>query len=101
MPHAYSKQKENKMGRDKDRITVRLSSADLKGLSKIQASGDFDEMSDAVRWCLHFTLTMMRMIPAAIINSFVESEETEKKIKIKKDDSLEKPAEQPFSTEKA
>lgn len=88
----------------KERITVRLSNSDIKGLSKIQASGDFEDMSASVRWCLHFTLTMMRMIPAAIMNSFVQTEqepepeakpeqEAEQEVpEIKPDDSMEKPA---------
>lgn len=74
-----------------ERITVRLSANDLKGLDKIKVSGDFEDMSATLRWCIHFTTTMLRSIPAAIINSFAASEEEEKKKEMKKDDSLEVP----------
>jgi hypothetical protein len=67
------------MGKDKDRITVRLSDADLKNLSKIQASGDFEDISATVRWCIHFSGFLLKSIPAAVINSFVESECVEEK----------------------
>lgn len=81
------------MGKDKDRITVRLSEADLKGLNKIQASGDFGEMSAAVRFCIHFTISLMKVIPAALVASFSNTDaDTEKEIN--KDDPLEKPTEE-------
>ncbi|MDP2754424.1 MAG: hypothetical protein Q8P40_08550 [Nitrospirota bacterium] len=68
-----------------ERMTVRLSASDLRGLGKIKASGDFEDMSAAVRWCIHFSVALLRAIPAAITNSFVETEIVEEK----KDDSLE------------
>jgi len=77
-----------------ERITVRLSSGDMAGLKKIQASGDFEEMGAAVRWCLHFTVAVLKVLPAAIAVSFVESEEAEKEVKT--DDTLEVAPEQPF-----
>lgn len=78
------------MRKGKDRITVRLSESDLKGLSKIQSSGDFTEISEAVRWCIHFSVALMRLIPIAILNSFVDTEVEE----VKPDDTMEKPAEE-------
>uniref|UniRef100_A0A6H1ZHZ3 Uncharacterized protein n=1 Tax=viral metagenome TaxID=1070528 RepID=A0A6H1ZHZ3_9ZZZZ len=73
------------MRKGKDRITVRLSESDLKGLSKIQSSGDFTEISEAVRWCIHFSVALMRLIPIAILNSFVDTEVEE----VKPDDTME------------
>lgn len=73
------------MRKGKDRITVRLSESDLKGLSKIQSSGDFTEISEAVRWCIHFSVALMRLIPIAILNSFVDTEVEE----VKPDDTMD------------
>lgn len=81
--------------RGKERISIRLSAADISGLQKIQASGDFEDMSATVRWCIHFTLTMMRMVPAALIDSFMGTDEPSHDIQeLRSDDSLEKPAEE-------
>lgn len=57
-----------------ERITVRLSQNDVVGLKKVQASGDFEDMSTSVRWCIHFALAMLKQIPAAIISSFSETD---------------------------
>ncbi len=59
-----------------ERITVRLSNADMRGLDKIRASGDFEDMSASVRFCIHFTVSLMKVIPAAIVTSISETEET-------------------------
>jgi len=78
------------MRKDKDRITVRLSAYDLKGLDRIRASCDFEDMSASVRFCIHFTTSLMKVIPAAIVTSLSETDaETEKKY-----DPMEKPAEE-------
>jgi hypothetical protein len=60
-----------------ERITVRLSANDLKGLDKIRASGDFEDMSASVRWCIHFSVALLKAIPVALINSFVETNEAQ------------------------
>lgn len=75
------------MKKSKDRITVRLSESDLKGLYKVQSSGDFSEMSEAVRWCIHFSIAIMKLIPVAVVNSFVGIEDT--RVLEEKHDSLE------------
>lgn len=62
---------------NEDRITVRLSSADMKGLRKILASGDFEEVSTAIRWCIHFSVVMMKLVPAALIESFAMTEDND------------------------
>jgi len=75
-----------KWGRDSNKnsiITIRLSSSDMTGLNKIQSSGDFEEMSSTLRWCIHFTVAMLRVIPAAVIEAFMETES-------QKNDQMEK-----------
>ena len=85
--------------RGKKKISVRLSENDLEGLEKVRVSGDFKDISEAVRWVIHFTIAMLRIIPLAVVEGFTRTDaETEG---IKQDDTMEKPAEQPFSTEKA
>lgn len=55
-------------------ITARLSESDLTGLQKIQKSGEFQEMSSALRWCIHFSIAMLRIIPAAVIETCLVTE---------------------------
>lgn len=81
------------MSRSKERITVRLSATDINGLKKLQASGSFEDISVTVRWCIHFTITMMRSIPSTLINSFAEIEKNEVMQECKvENDSLENAA---------
>jgi len=56
-------------------ITARLSESDMTGLEKIKESGGFEEISSALRWCIHFTVAMMRTIPAAVIEAVIVTEE--------------------------
>lgn len=56
-------------------ITIRLSGSDLTGLNKIQSSGDFEEMSSTLRFCIHFTVAMLKVIPAAVIEAFMVTEQ--------------------------
>jgi len=78
-----------------ERITVRLSQHDMNGLKKIKMSGEFDEVSSALRWCIHFTVAMLRVIPAAIIESFMITEATEENTQeISPNDTLERVTEE-------
>jgi len=61
----------------KERITVRLNATDMNGLKKIQSSGDLEDISTTIRWCIHFSVFLLKIIPAAIIESFVITEATE------------------------
>jgi hypothetical protein len=74
------------MSKNKDRISIRLSEADMSGLKKIQLSGEFEEMSSALRWCIHFTVAMLRIIPLAVIEGFMRTEEGDT------NDQMEEPA---------
>ncbi len=61
--------------RGQEKLTVRLSESDMNGLEKIRASCDFEDMSAAVRWCIHFASVILKIIPVAVATSFVETEE--------------------------
>lgn len=75
----------------KERITVRLSEADMSGLNKIKSSGDFEDMSASVRFCIHFSVALLRAIPAALINSFVETNTAKSDEEVVKNDPMEEP----------
>lgn len=60
--------------RGKKRLSARLSENDLEGLEKVRVSGDFEDTSTAVRWCIHFTVAMLRIIPLAVIEGFTRTE---------------------------
>ncbi len=78
--------------RGKKKLSVRLSGNDLVGLEKIRVSGDFKDISETVRWVIHFTVAMLRIIPLAIMEGFTRTDaETEE---VKPDDTMEKPAEE-------
>ncbi len=78
--------------RGKKRITVRLSENDLEGLEKIRVSGEFKDISEAVRWVIHFTVAMLRIIPLALIEGFMRTDAENEGVK--QDDTMEKPAEE-------
>lgn len=60
--------------RGKKKISVRLSENDLEGLEKVRVSGDFVDTSTAVRWVIHFTVAMLRIIPLAVIEGFTRTD---------------------------
>ena len=73
--------------RGKTKLSVRLSENDLEGLEKVRVSGDFKDISEAVRWVIHFTIAMLRIIPLAVVEGFTRTDaETEG---IKQDDTME------------
>lgn len=61
------------------RITVRLTEGDISGLKLIQKNAGFTETSPALKFCIHFTVTLLEMIPEALIQSFLEKEEPSEK----------------------
>ncbi len=75
--------------RGKKKISVRLSENDLEGLEKVRLSGEFKDISEAVRWVIHFTVAMLRIIPLAVIEGFTRTDT--KMEKVKQDDTMEKP----------
>ncbi len=77
--------------RGKKKISVRLSENDIKGLEKVRVSGDFKDISEAVRWVIHFTVAMLRIIPLALMEGFTRTDAEAEEVK--QDDTLEKPAE--------
>ena len=60
-----------------ERITLRLSSKEIKVVSQIQNSGDFEDVSTTIRFCVNFTNTLLKIIPASIGESFLETEPQE------------------------
>lgn len=65
------------------RITLRFSSKEKSVMEQIQTSGDFEDLSTTIRFCIHFTNTILKILPESIGISFLETEE-------KEDDSLKK-----------
>lgn len=56
-------------------LIVRISANDLKQLRKVRECGDWDDDSAAVRFCIRFTKTMFSIIPAALLENFVQANE--------------------------
>ena len=80
--------------RGKKRITVRLSENDLEGLEKVRVSGDFKDISEAVRWVIHFTIAMLRIIPLAVVEGFTRTDAEMEEVE--PDDTMEVAPKQPF-----
>jgi hypothetical protein len=59
----------------KERVTLRLSNRDSRIISQIQKSGEFEDTSATIRWCISFTNTLLKIIPESIALSFLEAEE--------------------------
>jgi len=78
--------------RGKTKLSVRLSENDLEGLEKVRVSGDFKDISEAVRWVIHFTIAMLRIIPLAVVEGFTRTDAEMEEVK--PDDTMEKPAEE-------
>ena len=60
-----------------ERITLRLSSKEIKVVNQIRNSGDFEDVSTTIRWCINFTNTILKKIPEMIGESFLETEPQE------------------------
>ena len=60
-----------------ERVTLRLSNRDIRIVTQIQNSGEFEDISTTIRWCISFTNTLLKRIPASIGESFLEMEEDE------------------------
>jgi len=73
--------------RGKKKISVRLSENDLEGLEKVRVSGDFKDISEAVRWVIHFTIAMLRIIPLAVVEGFTRTDAEMKEVE--PDDTVE------------
>lgn len=74
------------MTKKSNRITLRLSQKESSVISKIQSSGDFENTSTTIRFCVHFTNTLLKLLPESIGESFLETEtniENEKELPVK------------------
>lgn len=58
-------------------LVVRVSENDIKQLRKIRECGDWDNDSAAIRFCIRFTKTMFAVLPAALVENFVQVDENE------------------------
>lgn len=58
-----------------ERVTLRLSGRETKIVGQLQKSGEFEDISATIRWCISFTNTLLKRIPASIGESFLEMEE--------------------------
>ena len=67
------------MARKSERVTLRLSSRESSVIGKIQKSGDFEDVSTTIRFCVNFTNTLLKILPESIGLSFLETEEEVKK----------------------
>ena len=56
------------------RVDVRLGARNLSQLSNIKTVGDFGDDSTAVRFCISFTHTMFRILPATLVESYVDEQ---------------------------
>ena len=55
------------------RIHFRVNEAELGIVKGIQNCGDFRDVSSTVRFCIHFTSTILAILPEAIGESFIDS----------------------------
>ncbi len=59
-----------------NRISLRISDNDLKNLYTVRKAGDFKDDSESIRFCISFTNIVLNMLPAAIVESFIELSES-------------------------
>lgn len=54
-------------------LVIRISPTDEKHLRKIRECGDWDNDSAAVRFCIDFTSALLSILPAALIENYVQA----------------------------
>lgn len=59
-----------------ERIDVRVTPRLLRNVRKLRESGEFPDDSETVRFCIQFTLTLMRVLPAVLVESFAKTAES-------------------------
>ena len=57
-----------------ERVTIRLSSKENIVVNAIKKSGDFEDTSTTIRFCINLTSAILKTIPASIGESFLEVE---------------------------
>lgn len=55
-----------------NRMSLRVSDNDLNNLYTVRKAGDFKDDSESIRFCISFTNIVLNMLPAAIVESFLE-----------------------------
>lgn len=58
-----------------NRLSMRVGDNDLKNLYTVRTAGDFKDDSETIRFCISFTNIVLNMLPAAIVESFIETAE--------------------------
>ncbi len=58
------------MGKN-NKVDTRLSDNDYSSLVKIREMGELDDLSSAVRFCIKFTTSLMKVIPAALVENLI------------------------------
>lgn len=61
------------MKKDK-KVDVRLTSTNLTQLTSIRSCGGFENDSIALRFCIQFTYTMLRILPASLAESYIKEQ---------------------------
>lgn len=59
----------------KNRISLRVNDNDLNNLYSVKKAGDFKDDSETIRFCITFSNIVLNMLPAAIVESFIELSE--------------------------
>lgn len=54
------------------RVDVRLGERNLSHLLAIKNMGDFGDDSTTLRFCISFTHTMFKLLPAALADSYID-----------------------------
>ena len=63
-----------------ERVTVRLSSKDVQVLTAMRKSGDFEDLSTTIRFCINLSNTILKTVPESIALSFLETENQDEEI---------------------
>ena len=58
------------MGKN-NKVDTRLSDNDFSSLVKIREMGEFNDLSSAVRFCIKFTASLMKVIPSALVENLI------------------------------
>uniref|UniRef100_A0A6M3LZN0 Uncharacterized protein n=1 Tax=viral metagenome TaxID=1070528 RepID=A0A6M3LZN0_9ZZZZ len=60
---------------NQERIALRMTEKEIRILNNIQASGELQDRSATIRFCINFTKTILSIIPAALAESLIDTSE--------------------------
>jgi len=58
---------------NQERIALRMTEKEIRILDNIQASGELQDRSATIRFCINFTKTILSIIPAALAESLIDT----------------------------